>query len=83
MTASAVPERAKQGADIRAEWTWMEASIWTERRVSALVNGVERGQWYSLIATLVQCFLCHCRAVRLIPSMAARETLPMRKSPTG
>ena len=27
----------------------MEASIWTERMVSALVNGVEGGKWYSLM----------------------------------
>jgi RNA-directed DNA polymerase len=27
----------------------VEAAIWTERRVSALVNGVEGGKWYSLM----------------------------------
>ena len=26
----------------------VEASIWTERMVTALVNGVEGGKWYSL-----------------------------------
>ena len=32
-----------------ADWTWVEASIWTERMVSALVNGVKGGRWYSLM----------------------------------
>jgi hypothetical protein len=46
----AVPERATQGTDVRdRERWWMEASIWTERMVSALVNGVRGGKWFSLI----------------------------------
>jgi len=27
----------------------MEASVWTERMLVALVNGVKAGKWYSLI----------------------------------
>jgi RNA-directed DNA polymerase len=47
-TASTVPAGAKQGAEAR-DWSWVEASVWTERMVSALVNGVEGGKWYSLM----------------------------------
>ena len=49
--ASGVPERAKQGAEAhrREAWWWTEASIWTERMVSALGNGVKGGKWYSLM----------------------------------
>jgi RNA-directed DNA polymerase len=47
-TASAVPARAKQGAEVR-DWSWVEASVWTDRMVSALENGVKGGRWYSLI----------------------------------
>jgi RNA-directed DNA polymerase len=46
--APAVPEKAKQGAEAR-DWSWVEASVWTERMVSALENGVKGGRWYSLI----------------------------------
>ena len=46
--APIVPETAKQGAEVR-DWSWVEASIWTERMVSALVNGVKGGCWFSLI----------------------------------
>lgn len=48
MTASTVPIEAKQGAEA-AGIPGVDASIWTERMVSALVNGVEGGKWYSLM----------------------------------
>src|ERR1700722_20349564 len=47
-TASAVHARAKRGAEAR-DWSWVEASVWTERMVSALENGVKGGRWYSLM----------------------------------
>ena len=47
-TAPTVPNEAKQGAEARGI-PGVEASIWTERMVSALVNGVEGGKWYSLM----------------------------------
>src|SRR3954447_19257915 len=31
------------------ELSWAEASVWTDRMVSALVNGVKGGRWFSLI----------------------------------
>jgi len=45
--------KATQGTDAhggssRALW-WAEASIWTDRMVSALGNGVRGGKWFSLI----------------------------------
>lgn len=46
--APTVPARAKQGAEAR-NWSWVEASVWTDRMVSALENGVKGGRWYSLI----------------------------------
>ncbi len=36
----------KQGTDIPA---WMETSVWSERMLAALVNGVKGGKWFSLI----------------------------------
>ncbi len=41
-------DAAKRGAEAR-DWSWVEATVWTERMVSALVNGVKGGRWYSLI----------------------------------
>lgn len=42
---------AKRGADAGGprDWSWAEASVWTERMVSALENGVKGGKWYSLM----------------------------------
>lgn len=49
-TAPLVPEKAKQGAEAACrDWSWVEASVWSERMVSALGNGVKGGCWYSLM----------------------------------
>lgn len=44
-------DEATQGADAHSQrdWSWAEASVWTERMLSALVNGVKGGKWYSLM----------------------------------
>ena len=49
--ASSVPGTARQGAEARAplKWDWVEASVWTERMLTALGNGVQGGKWFSLI----------------------------------
>lgn len=53
--ASAVPETAKQETEaLSREWQWVEASIWTARMVSALVNGVKGDKWFSLKDKLVR-----------------------------
>jgi len=55
-TDSAV--KATQGAEAAYAYSWAEAAVWTERMLSALVNGVvvsktrlrhEGGRWYSLM----------------------------------
>jgi len=55
---SPVSAEAKQGTDVtggepRALW-WAEASIWTDRMVSALGNGVKGGKWFSLIDKVIR-----------------------------
>jgi RNA-directed DNA polymerase len=54
--ASGVPKTATQGAEARRrdQWWWTEASIWTERMVLALGNGVKGGKWYSLMDKAVR-----------------------------
>ena len=48
--ASVVPERATQGAETQGrDWSWVEASVWNERMLAALENGVKGGKWFSLI----------------------------------
>jgi len=48
MTAPTVSKQTKQGTET-AGIPGVEAAIWTERMVSALVNGVEGRKWYSLM----------------------------------
>jgi RNA-directed DNA polymerase len=41
---------ATQGAETRGrDWSWVEASVWSERMLAALENGVKGGKWFSLI----------------------------------
>jgi len=48
--APVVPEKATQGAETqRREWSWVEATVWNERMLAALGNGVRGGKWFSLI----------------------------------
>lgn len=44
-----VPEKAKQAGEVRTRWKWTEPSVWTERMLTALEQGVKGGVWYSLI----------------------------------
>lgn len=40
--------QAKQGAEAQ-DLSWVEGTVWTERMISALVDGVRGGRWFSLI----------------------------------
>ena len=45
----AVPARAKRDGEAPGRWLWVEPTIWTERMLMALDEGVKGGQWFSLI----------------------------------
>ncbi len=47
--SAAVPHGANQAEDIRVRWAWVEPSVWTDRMLAALENGVKGGKWFSLI----------------------------------
>ena len=48
--APGVSERTIQGAGTHdRDWSWVEASVWNERMLAALENGVKGGKWFSLI----------------------------------
>lgn len=40
---------AKQGSSTPAAAPWVDSSIWTDRMLAALVNGVKGNKWFSLI----------------------------------
>src|SRR5436305_7203993 len=44
-----VPARAKQAGEAWGRWSWVEPSVWSERMLTALEEGVKGGKWYSLI----------------------------------
>jgi RNA-directed DNA polymerase len=46
--SSTVAATPQQGEDIRARWAWVEPSVWTDRMLAALENGVKGGKWFRL-----------------------------------
>jgi RNA-directed DNA polymerase len=38
----------ERGGEIRARWSWVEPTVWTERMLEALERGVIGGKWHSL-----------------------------------
>ena len=47
-TPTTVPPTAKQVGEIRDRWAWVEPSVWTDRMLTALEEGVEGGKWFRL-----------------------------------
>lgn len=41
--------KPQEGGEIRSRWEWVEATVWTERMLTALETGVEGGKWFRLI----------------------------------
>lgn len=48
-TPAEVPLGASLAGETRGRWSWVEPSVWSERMLTALDEGVEGGTWYSLI----------------------------------
>jgi len=46
---SSVLNVTKQETETQASWAWVEASVWTTPMLTALVNGVKGGKWFSLM----------------------------------
>ncbi len=48
---STVSEKTRQETETQTQqkWLWVEAAVWTVRMLTALVNGVKGGKWFSLM----------------------------------
>jgi len=46
---AAVSDWAKQAGEIWQRWSWVERTVWTERMLTALEQGVKGGKWFSLM----------------------------------
>ena len=46
---SSVLNLTKQETETQVTWAWVEASVWTTPMLTALVNGVKGGKWFSLM----------------------------------
>jgi RNA-directed DNA polymerase len=45
----AVSERTRRAREAQARWGWVEPTVWTERMLTALDEGVKGGRWFSLM----------------------------------
>jgi RNA-directed DNA polymerase len=45
----AVSARTIRAGEVRARWAWTEPTVWTERMLTALEEGVKGGVWYSVM----------------------------------
>lgn len=48
-SSATVPPRATQAEEVRARWGWTEPTVWTDRMLTTLEQGVKGGRWFSLI----------------------------------
>jgi RNA-directed DNA polymerase len=44
-----VSKTTTQAGETQARWGWVEPTVWTERMLTALEQGVKGGKWYSLM----------------------------------
>ncbi len=40
---------AQPSAGVHTRWDWVEPTVWTERMLTALEQGVKGGKWFRLI----------------------------------
>jgi len=45
----AVSERTRRARETHTPWGWVEPTVWTKRMLTALIEGVKGGTWYSLM----------------------------------
>jgi len=48
-TPATVPFGTRRAGEARDPWSWVEPSVWTERMLTALDEGVKGGRWFSLV----------------------------------
>ncbi len=48
-TPVTVSQKTRRTGEILARWPWVEPSVWTDRMLTALEQGVKGGKWYSLM----------------------------------
>src|SRR5881396_788962 len=47
-TPATVPEATHAG-EVRSRWAWTEPTVWTDRMLTALEQGVQGGKWFRLM----------------------------------
>ena len=74
---------AKQVEDVRDRWAWTESSVWTDRMLMALENGVKGGKWFSLIDKVYAMDNLRAAAARVEANRGAAGVDNVRSAPWG
>ena len=78
----AVPARATRAGDIRARWAWTEPSVWTERMLTALEEGVKGGRRLLCQAGVVLHDHSLCSGASVLSKVNRRRESRMRENRT-
>ena len=68
-----VPVGATQAGEMLARWSWVEPSVWTERMLTALEQGVKGGKWFSLIDKVYPERTLHAAFAKVAANQGAPE----------
>jgi RNA-directed DNA polymerase len=68
---SVVPETAPQDGDIWLRWSWVEQTVWTERMLTALEQGVKGGCWFRLMDKVFAELNLYVAARRVVANQGA------------
>jgi RNA-directed DNA polymerase len=77
-----VSERTKQAGDtVSDKWEWVERTVWTQRMLEALENGVKGGVWFSLIDKVYrpETLACAWRRVRRAGGAAGTDQESLKR----
>jgi len=63
--------RTQPAEDVRSRWLWTEGSVWTNRMLTALEQGVRGGRWFRLIDKVFSERCLHAAARRVLANKGA------------
>jgi len=66
-----VPETAIPAGEILSRWDWVAPTVWTERMLTTLEQGVKGGRWFSLIDKIYSDKHLHYAAQRVLGNNGA------------
>ena len=64
-------QRTQPAEDVRSRWGWAEVVVWTDRRLTALEQGVKGGRWFRLIDKMFSGLCLYAAARQVLANRGA------------